>query len=215
MFNYSIMSSTNTIDENGAHTPNRRDDRREELFAAALGQFARFGYKRARIEDIAAELGLTKGAVYFYAAGKDELYREAIAWALGEWCSAIERDAALASGAAERLGVLARASFEYLDGYPDLRAIVAQDRSLYSLDPAADRFASVNERARGLLRDTLEEGVRSGDFRRDIDADAASRFLYQVYIAFLIKAFALGEGAEAAAQYAAGVDIALKGLLAR
>lgn len=203
------------MDETTVIPAARNRERRPEVLAAALRQFARHGYRRTRLEDVAGELGLSKGALYFYADGKEALYREAVEWALAEWCSAIERDAARAPGAAERLGILARASFEYLDGNPDLRAVVAQDRSIYSLDPAADRFAAVNERARGLLTDTLEEGMRSGAFRPDIDAEAASRFLYQVYIAFLIKAFALGEGAEAAAQYAAGVDIALRGLLAR
>lgn len=196
-------------------TGSRNKERRTDLLAAAIRQFARYGYKRTRIEDIASELGLTKGAVYFYANGKEALYGEAVAWALGEWCSAIERAAERASGAAERVSILARSSFAYVNEHPELRSVIARDPSIYSLDPAADRFTTVNERARGLLEDALRSGVSSGEFRSTIDPAAASRFLYQVYITFLIKAFALGEGDEAAAQYEAGIDIALMGLTAR
>ncbi|HPG86659.1 MAG TPA: TetR/AcrR family transcriptional regulator [Spirochaetales bacterium] len=198
-----------------AQAPRRRDDRREELFAAALRQYAKHGYKRTRVEDIAAELGLTKGAVYFYAKGKEELYREAISWALGEWCSAIERSAARASSSVERVSILSRSSFAYVEAHHDLRSVIARDPSIFSLDPASDRFASVNDRARGLLESAIRSGVASGEFRSTIDPSAASRFLYQVYITFLIKAFALGEGDELAAQYEAGTDIALMGLAAR
>ena len=203
------------IDNAQADTSIKRTERREELFGAAIRQFGRYGYARARLEDIAAELGLTKGAVYFYSAGKRELYRDAIAWALGEWCSSIERAAERAPSASERVSILARSSFAYVNEHPDLRAVIARDPSIYSLDPSSDRFSEVNERARGLLEDAIRSGVASGEFRPTIDPDAASRFLYQVYITFLIKTFALGEGAEAAAQYATGTDIALMGLKAR
>jgi AcrR family transcriptional regulator len=46
---------------------------REELLAAALRVFARRGYRDASVDDIAAEAGYSKGAVYWHFAGKDEL----------------------------------------------------------------------------------------------------------------------------------------------
>ncbi|MBU0927933.1 MAG: TetR/AcrR family transcriptional regulator [Spirochaetes bacterium] len=191
------------------------ENRKAELLEAALRQFARYGYRRARVEDIAAELGLTKGAVYFYCAGKEALYRDSVEWALSSWCSSIERAVAGVSSAAERFVTLARRSFEYLSDNPDLRSVISADPSIYSLDPKEDRFAVVNDRARELLAATLRVGVASGEFRPELDVEKASRFLYQVYITFLIKAFALGEGDEAAALYEAGIDIAIMGLAAR
>lgn len=46
---------------------------RDELLAAALRVFARRGYKQAGVDEIAAEAGYSKGALYWHFAGKEEL----------------------------------------------------------------------------------------------------------------------------------------------
>ena len=46
---------------------------REELLSAALRVFARRGYREAGVEEIAAEAGYSKGAVYWHFSGKAEL----------------------------------------------------------------------------------------------------------------------------------------------
>lgn len=67
-----------------AHAAPRRDQRtraarsegreaREELLTAALRVFARRGYRDAGVDEIAAEAGYSKGALYWHFAGKSEL----------------------------------------------------------------------------------------------------------------------------------------------
>src|SRR5947209_15219987 len=46
---------------------------REELLAAALRVFARCGYRDAGVDEIAAEAGYSKGALYWHFSGKQEL----------------------------------------------------------------------------------------------------------------------------------------------
>ena len=46
---------------------------RDELLSAALRVFARRGYSEARVDEIAAEAGYSKGALYWHFAGKEEL----------------------------------------------------------------------------------------------------------------------------------------------
>src|ERR687892_922150 len=46
---------------------------REELLAAALRVFARRGYRQAGVDEIAAEAGYSKGALYWHFSGKEEL----------------------------------------------------------------------------------------------------------------------------------------------
>jgi AcrR family transcriptional regulator len=52
----------------------RRARTRESLLAAATGVFARRGYHAASLEEVAAEAGLTKGALYYNFASKEELF---------------------------------------------------------------------------------------------------------------------------------------------
>ena len=46
---------------------------RDELLAAALRVFARSGYSQAGVDEIAAEAGYSKGALYWHFSGKEEL----------------------------------------------------------------------------------------------------------------------------------------------
>ena len=227
-----------------------KTERLELLYAASLRLFARYGYARTRVEDVARELGMTKGNLYFYVRSKEELYFRTVDWALGAWCAEIEasifgaadpgaaapgaaapgaagagrsRAAAVGrgprglpagEGAAARFGRMARGAFGYMREHPDLRAVIEADPTIYSLDPHEDRFADVNSRARNVMRRLIVEGQAAGEFRSDLDLEATADFLYAVYIAFLIKAWSLREGEEAARLFEAGIDIAIKGLLA-
>src|SRR6478736_9372799 len=46
---------------------------REELLTAAVHVFARRGYDQAGVDEIAAEAGYSKGALYWHFSGKQEL----------------------------------------------------------------------------------------------------------------------------------------------
>jgi AcrR family transcriptional regulator len=46
---------------------------RDELLTAALRVFARRGYRKAGVDEIAAEAGYSKGALYWHFSGKEEL----------------------------------------------------------------------------------------------------------------------------------------------
>lgn len=53
--------------------PGRAEVRRR-LLDAALGVFAEHGYANARLDDVAAAAGLTKGAIYSNFTGKDDIF---------------------------------------------------------------------------------------------------------------------------------------------
>ena len=49
-------------------------ERKQQIFQAALHCFASQGYHQATMDDIAAESGLSKGALYWYFKSKKELF---------------------------------------------------------------------------------------------------------------------------------------------
>jgi AcrR family transcriptional regulator len=53
-----------------------RAESRRRLLAAARTTFARLGYDRATVRDIAQEAGVAQGLLYNYFRGKDDLLRE-------------------------------------------------------------------------------------------------------------------------------------------
>ena len=53
--------------------PDVSEERKEQILQAAIDVFARRGIHETRMDDIVAETGLSKGALYWYFKSKDEI----------------------------------------------------------------------------------------------------------------------------------------------
>jgi AcrR family transcriptional regulator len=62
----------------GPRWERRKDSRPSELLEAALGIFVERGYAAARLEDVAAKAGVSKGTLYLYYANKEELFKAVV-----------------------------------------------------------------------------------------------------------------------------------------
>lgn len=56
----------------------RKEDRPQEITDAAFEVFARKGYSRARVEEVAKKAGVSKGLLYVYFRTKEELFKAVI-----------------------------------------------------------------------------------------------------------------------------------------
>ncbi|WP_370326785.1 TetR/AcrR family transcriptional regulator [Euzebya sp.] len=155
------MSSTERA---GRDAPRRRD----EVLAAATRVFHEKGYASASIQDVADELGILKGSLYYYIDSKEDLlfsiidrvHRDTIA-RLEEWLAEegdplvqlrtyLEEQVRVYCRDAEEVGVFLN-DFRHLS--PDRRATILAER---------DRFDSA-------IRDLLRRGVAEGAVAADVD----------------------------------------------
>jgi AcrR family transcriptional regulator len=132
---------------------------REELLTAAVHVFARRGYEQAGVDEIAAEAGYSKGALYWHFSGKEEL----LTALLDERIDAPAREmvALLQSGPADR-DMSVEAASAFARRLREQREAVLLDREYWSLairDPAL--------RARYIARQT--------DLRRALAAALQAR----------------------------------------
>jgi AcrR family transcriptional regulator len=155
----------------------RPSERPEEILEAALRVFADRGLAGARMDDIAAEAGISKGTLYLYFSGKDELFREAIREKLARLLEGLA-SAAPPGEPVQRLERFIRAYFGHLDRpqFANLyRLILAELRTC----PELVRFWAdeVSGRVMGLLTDIVREGVESGDFRAAVPPPVTARMI--------------------------------------
>lgn len=67
-----------------------RAEREEQILTAALRAFAERGYDRASMDEVAAEVGVTKPMIYAYFGSKDGLYVAALARAIERLNATVE-----------------------------------------------------------------------------------------------------------------------------
>jgi AcrR family transcriptional regulator len=56
----------------------KNEERIRQIYETALNLFAKHGYRKTSVVDIANELGMVKGNLYLYALNKQDLYEKAI-----------------------------------------------------------------------------------------------------------------------------------------
>ena len=56
----------------------RKEDRPQEITAAALAAFAENGYAATRVDEVAKRAGVSKGLLYLYFKTKEELFKAVV-----------------------------------------------------------------------------------------------------------------------------------------
>jgi AcrR family transcriptional regulator len=145
----------------------RKDARPQELLAAALDLFVERGYAAARLDDVAARAGVSKGTLYLYFENKEELFkavvRENLVSALAEAEDQIERSS---SNSRDLLRAFILSWWERV-GATKLSGISKLMMAESGNFPDVARFyhEEVISRCNALIVGILERGIDRGEFR--------------------------------------------------
>jgi TetR/AcrR family acrAB operon transcriptional repressor len=195
---------------------------RTALLRAALRVFSRDGYAAARLEDVAQEAGVTRGAIYWHFPSKADLYAALVEDAT----TRLDEVIAAARGGDVRGGgtfvettrrVMVR-MLAYLEEDETYRAV----QTLLLLQTGlAPELARVRARELDVLRATEAEltavmraGVAAGDFRADLDPEEGARAMLAYLNGIMLHWFLTAQAFSLTASAPALVDIYLRGITA-
>lgn len=166
-----------------------KNDKLESLYDVSLTMFAKYGYKKTTVEDIASKLGVTKGNIYFYVKNKEDLYHKTIISALRKWKLFVETGIEVEKNHKNKFILLAELAIQYINSNEDLRIIIKNDPEIYTVNSSEDRFYEVNFEALTLLKNILTDGISAGVFSIK-NIEYVSHIIYSVYIMYLIQSYA-------------------------
>lgn len=168
--------------------PKGPERRRRRVLDAAARCFARSGFSRTRIEDVAAGAGVSRALVYHHFGSKEALARAVQDHMFDTWSAAVDEALAGASCAAEALAAWLHVNIADARRRPLLHAMLAEDASplLADFEVAAERAM---EEWRGKLAALLERGVASGEFRADLDVPATAEVLRAMQVGMMQHLF--------------------------
>ncbi len=188
-----------------------------KLYKAALKVFAKYGYKKATVEIIARELGMTKGNIYLYVKDKRDLYEKTIIHAVTEFQETMRQSISHEENAIKQIIMLAEAGVKYITENSDFHSLIIDAPNIIT-EPAAfgTRFFETRQSGIDIVKTILEKGVEKQQFR-DFDADYVAELLYHFYILFIVNTFVLtdivSDGRSAAKMYTEIVNLVLHGIV--
>jgi AcrR family transcriptional regulator len=160
-------------DDSANAVSSKRRGKRELILDAAIRVFARTGFHRARVSDIAGEAGIAYGLVYHYFKNKEEILNTIFD---ERWSGFLETVEAIADSPASTQERLAGITATILGAYrmhPEWVKVLVLEIQRSS------RFAEPGQiRAVGKLFEAVErilrDGQAKGEVRSDLDPDVAA-----------------------------------------
>jgi len=175
----------------------------------AIDLFNRQGYDGTSMGDLAAELGVTKSAIYHHVPSKEHLLSEALDEALEGLESAITAAEVMTGASAyERLTSVVRQSVEVLVAHQPAVTLLLRVRGNSDVETRAlSRRRRIDARLSALVQAAVDEG----SLRADLAPDLVSRLLFGM-VNSLVEWHRPGRGVSGAELSDVIVTLAFEGL---
>jgi AcrR family transcriptional regulator len=159
--------------ETQANEPSRR----EQLLAIAARLFAEKGFKNTTVRDIADAAGILSGSLYHHFDSKESMVDEILSTFQAALFGEYEEILASDEDARTKLERAVRVSFEAIDQHPHEVAIYQNEADYLGTFDRFGYLADRNTQSRQVWVTLIEEGVRTGVLRSDLDVTLTYRFI--------------------------------------
>jgi AcrR family transcriptional regulator len=208
--------------QSGGAGPRVRRERREAILEAAIKVFARSGYHRARVSDIAREAGIAYGLVYHYFKNKEEILSTIFEERWSTFLEAVEGVAGRDTTSRDKLVSVAALILNAYRLRPEWVKVLVLEIQRSSRFAEPGQIRAVGALFQSVAR-ILRAGQEAGELRADLDPDIACyvflgalELVLTSLVLDLVRVEGAPDGASAYYLKVAGtvVDIFLNGLSA-
>jgi TetR/AcrR family transcriptional regulator, cholesterol catabolism regulator len=151
--------------------------RRGELLAIAAQLFAKRGFKNTTVRDIADAAGILSGSLYHHFDSKESMVDEILSTFQEELFASYDSVLVSDADARSKIDQAVRLSFRAIDQHPFEVAIFQNEADYLGTFPRFGYLAERNAQSRQVWVSLLEEGIRTGALRDDLDIDLTYRFI--------------------------------------
>ncbi|WP_232678810.1 TetR/AcrR family transcriptional regulator [Nocardioides sp. R-C-SC26] len=151
--------------------------RRQELLAIAAGLFAEKGFRNTTVRDIAEAAGILSGSLYHHFDSKESMVDEVLRTFQDELFGKYDEILLSDDDARTKLERAVEVSFEAIDRHPHEVAIFQAEAGYLGGFERFGYLAERNRQSREVWITLLDDGVRSGALRADLDIELTYRFI--------------------------------------
>ena len=156
----------------------RRAETKQRLYEAAVELIAEQGFSATTVDDIALRAKVAKGTVYYNFASKTALFEELLRHGIGLLTDAF-REAVAGLAPREAVAALVRTQLEYIRRYRAFAQLLLSEMWRTNRE-WQQTLILLREQAIGVIAETVQAGVDSGDLPNDLDVRVASSALFGV-----------------------------------
>ena len=156
--------------------------KRESILSEACKVFAKLGFQKASVDDIARRAGVAKGTIYLAAPSKKDLFYEVLLREIRGWNAMLQKKIDPRRPADQLLTEMALSSLATMDDRPLVRDLLMGEYAI-DLPELRERLDELRKIGIQPIVEILEIGVDQGLFRQDLDVDEVARILLDLHSA--------------------------------
>jgi AcrR family transcriptional regulator len=188
-------------------------EKKECILSAAAKAFARFGFKKASVDEIAKDAGVAKGTVYLAADSKEDLFYQAVHREVRGFVAEVSKLIDPRQRADQLLIDVATESMRLLEGKPLVRDLFVGFTT--GQLPEWEKLDELRALGRTAVGEIVRMGVRQGAFSSTIDVESVAEILQELQIACFMRFTRDGDREGMLRRQRAGLDLVLNGLRER
>jgi AcrR family transcriptional regulator len=197
--------------------PDVSEERRNQILEAAIAVFARLGFRQARMDDIAREASLSKGALYLYYTSKDAIITALLKYFFAQEFKRLQVfvEADQQTAVRDQLIVLTRQLVSTMKWMATLMPIAFEFYAIAGRDKEVRQFLKeyYQQYCRELAR-LIQRGIERGEFRL-VDTEATAMTLAALYEGLALLFFIDPQAPQWPEQAEAAVQLVLEGIRER
>ena len=193
--------------------PDVSEERKDQIIEAATKVFTKHGFADARMDDIVAESGLSKGALYWYFDSKDAIIVSILDQIFDYETTHFREILEQEDSAKAKLEVFVDATIKDLDRMKPLMPILFDFWSLSfrkkTIKLALKRYY---QNFLDLIEPIIEEGIKKGEFRT-VEVKETAVALGAVYEGTILFYLYFSDTIDIEKQFRTNLDVILEGLV--
>lgn len=156
--------------------------KRDCILLEAARAFARFGFKKTSIDEVARAAGVAKGTVYLACESKEDLFYQVLHREIRDWSAETAKLIDPRIPADQLLAMMSEQGIAYLESRPLVRDLLF-GRLDESLPQFGDRLDALRRIGTSNVVEVLKLGIEQKRFRQDLDVDTIASLLLDLQIA--------------------------------
>jgi len=148
------------------------EERKKQILRCAAEVFARSNYSKAKVADIAAQAGISEAMVYKYFPSKKDIFIEVLQHMSERTVLLLQEEVTREPDALKAMKNMATTYYNMVVDHADEVKVHFQAISEICDNDIAERLHQDQDDYMRFIRDLVDNGVRQGSFREDLDVDS-------------------------------------------
>lgn len=146
----------------------KEKEKEQQILKAARQIFARYGFSKTTMEDIAEGVEMGKASIYYYFPTKESLFKAAMAEEKDEFVRKLEKILEKQTSAVGKLHTYVEERLKFFQELVNLGTLTVhsflEKKSIFR-----NLFDEFGEQELRIIRNIINEGKASGEFQKDLD----------------------------------------------